>query len=79
MTQLKAYFISLGGDLSVLNTSDCIFDKLILNNFNTHLQLTLLTNPNLQASFKNYADFISIFGYGQNIQYSNELLNQLAL
>jgi hypothetical protein len=34
---LKAYFMALGGDLMVLENSDSIFDKMILNNFNTHL------------------------------------------
>jgi hypothetical protein len=75
MTQLKAYFIALGGDLNILAGSDCIFDKLILQNFNTHLQLTLLANPNIYLKFPNYADFIGMFGYGQNRLYSNDVLN----
>jgi len=52
MTQLKAYFIALGGDLvSLLNGSDSIFDQMILSNFNTHLELTLLTNPELMSKY----------------------------
>jgi hypothetical protein len=58
MTQLKAYFIALGGDLENLKDSQSVFDKTILNNFNTHLSLTLLTNPNLQYQFPNYTKFI---------------------
>ncbi|CDW86779.1 UNKNOWN [Stylonychia lemnae] len=78
MTQLKAYFIALGGDLDILQTSDCIFDKTILNNFQTHLQLTLLANPELIIKYQHYQDFISHQGYGQNRKYQNETLNQLA-
>lgn len=54
MTQLKAYFIALGGDLSILNDSPCIFDQLLLSNFNTHLHLTLLSNPELINEYDNY-------------------------
>lgn len=54
MTQLKAYFMALGGDLQILEKSESIFDKMILNNFNTHLQLTLLTNPELLINHEVY-------------------------
>jgi hypothetical protein len=33
MTQLKAYFMALGGDLNILLSSSSIFDKMILENF----------------------------------------------
>ena len=62
MTQLKAYFIALGGDLSnLLNSSRSIFDQMILQNFNTHLSLTLLTNPTLVEKFSNYQVFMKEF------------------
>lgn len=54
MTQLKAYFMALGGDLSILEKSDSIFDQMILGNFNIHLKLTLLTNPSLLLNHDKY-------------------------
>jgi hypothetical protein len=58
MTQLKAYFISLGGDLeSLLSGSKSVFDQMILQNFNTHMQLTLLSNPELIDKYSYYKDF----------------------
>jgi hypothetical protein len=50
--------MALGGDLSILENSECIFDKIILNNFNTHMQLTILTNPDLLVKYENYQKFI---------------------
>jgi len=42
ITQLKAYLMSLGGNLNVLSEqSNSVFDQLILKNFNEHLELTL--------------------------------------
>ena len=62
MTQLKAYFIALGGDLgSLLTGSECIFDKIILSNFNTHLELTLLSNPELMSKYPQYKQIMSRF------------------
>lgn len=58
MTQLKAYFMALGGDLSILEKSESIFDKMILSNFNTHLKLTLLTNPQLLIAHDKYQRFV---------------------
>ena len=62
MTQLKAYFISLGGDLeSLLSGSKSVFDRMILQNFNTHMQLTLLSNPELIDKYSYYKDFTRQF------------------
>lgn len=62
MTQLKAYFIALGGDLgSLLSNSNSVFDKMILANFNTHLSLTLLSNPSLTEKYPNYRRFMQDF------------------
>ena len=62
MTQLKAYFIALGGDLeSLLSRSKSVFDRMILQNFNTHLQLTLLSNPDLIRKHQTYLDFVKNF------------------
>ena len=62
MTQLKAYFISLGGDLeSLLSDSKSVFDRIILQNFNTHLSLTLLSNPDLISKFPDYNTYIRAF------------------
>jgi hypothetical protein len=70
---LKAYFIALGGDLSdLLNSSKSIFDQMILSNFNTHLSLTLLTNPSLVEKFPNYKVFMQDFMY--SIGLSSSLL-----
>ncbi len=44
ITQLKAYLISLGGNLNVLETGGSLFDSYILKNFNEHLELTLGQN-----------------------------------
>jgi hypothetical protein len=52
MTQLKAYFIALGGDLrSLLSHSSSPFDHMIKTNFDTHLELTLLANPYLICKY----------------------------
>lgn len=41
-TQNKAYLMSLGGNLNVLqNQSNSVFDSIIVKNFNNHLELTL--------------------------------------
>lgn len=62
MTQLKAYFIALGGDLgSLLNGSTSLFDSMILQNFNTHLHLTLLSNPSLIEKYPHYRHFMDAF------------------
>jgi len=62
MTQLKAYFIALGGDLgSLLNNSSSIFDEIIQANFNTHLELTLLSNPELISKYPHYRDVMNGF------------------
>jgi hypothetical protein len=62
MTQLKAYFIALGGDLgSLLSNSNSVFDKMIIANFNTHLSLTLLSNPSLTEKYPNYRRFMQDF------------------
>jgi hypothetical protein len=57
MTQLKAYFIALGGDLgSMLNDSPSPFDHMIKTNFETHLELTLLANPDLICKYPHYRE-----------------------
>jgi hypothetical protein len=68
MTQLKAYFIALGGDLAgLLSGSQSIFDRMIMQNFNTHLELTLLTNADLINKYPHYkqvmARFMSRLGF----------------
>lgn len=78
MTQLKAYFISLGGDLSILNDSESLFDQIILNNFNQHLQLTLLSNPELIQKYPGYQLFLSLYGFNPHRKYENEVLHQLS-
>lgn len=60
MTQLKAYFIALGGELSCLQNSNSIFDKIIFQNFQTHLMLTLLSNANLTQMYPHYAYFMGM-------------------
>jgi hypothetical protein len=68
MTQLKAYFISLGGDLeSLLSDSKSVFDRIILQNFNTHLSLTLLSNPDLISKFPDYNTYIRAFLSSQGL------------
>lgn len=75
MTQLKAYFISLGGDLeSMLSESKSVFDRIILQNFNTHLSLTLLSNPELISKYSYYADFIRAFLLSKGL--SHDLLDR---
>ena len=70
MTQLKAYFISLGGDLeSMLSESKSVFDRIILQNFNTHLSLTLLSNPELISKYPYYNDFIRAFLSSQGLSH----------
>lgn len=76
LTQLKAYFIALGGDLiNLLNRSKSIFDQMILQNFNTHLSLTLLTNPTLVEKFPNYQvfmrDFMASIGLSSSLLLQN--------
>jgi hypothetical protein len=52
---LKAYLISLGGNLNVLkDDSSSIFDQIILKNFNEHLELTLGQNQNLYQKYPYY-------------------------
>ena len=68
MTQLKAYFISLGGDLeSLLSDSKSVFDRIILQNFNTHLSLTLLSNPDLISKYPDYNSYIRTFLSSQGL------------
>jgi len=68
MTQLKAYFISLGGDLeSLLSDSKSVFDRIILQNFNTHLSLTLLSNPDLISKHPDYNTYIRAFLSSQGL------------
>ena len=81
MTQLKAYFIALGGELSFLQASRSIFDKIIFQNFQTHLMLTLLSNHNLTQAYPHYAYFMGMVPTPSQLsqqQYSNEVLNQLS-
>ena len=46
LTQLRALLISMGGRLKLKSTS--FFDRLIFDNFNTNLNLTLVTNPEIR-------------------------------
>jgi len=46
LTQLKALLISLGGRLELKSIS--FFDRLIFDNFNKNLNLTLVTNPEIR-------------------------------
>lgn len=63
ITQLKAYLISLGGNLNTLvDSSDSVFDALILKNFNQHLELTLGQNQWLYQTYPSYIKMIN----GQN-------------
>lgn len=60
ITQLKAYLISLGGNLNTLqDNSDSIFDALILKNFNQHLELTLGQNQWLYQMYPSYIQMIN--------------------
>lgn len=54
-TQLKAYLISLGGNLNILrDQSASVFDQLILKNFNETLELTLGQNQDLYLKYPYY-------------------------
>lgn len=68
LTQLKAYFMALGGTLETLKGSESVFDKVIYENFIVHLQLTLLTNPDLEIKYPYYA---ALVGKREVEKYSN--------
>jgi hypothetical protein len=46
LTQLRALLISMGGRLELKSTS--FFDRFIFENFNTNLNLTLISNPEIR-------------------------------
>lgn len=50
LTQLKALYISMNGELKL--PREGAFDKLICENFRSLLNLTLIVNPELQATFE---------------------------
>ena len=55
LIQLKAYLISLGGNLNVLkDQSQSVFDLLVLKSFNEHLELTLGQNQFLYQKYPYY-------------------------
>lgn len=71
MTQLKAYFIALGGDLaSLLNNSPSVFDQMIKQNFDTHLELTILSNPDLICKYPHYGQVMANFMKNIGLTYS---------
>lgn len=52
----------MGGDLSgLLSGSQSIFDQMIVSNFNTHLELTLLTNADLISKYPHYKQVMARF------------------
>ena len=58
ITQLKAYLISLGGNLNILrDQSMALFDSQILKNYNEHLELTLGQN---QWLYQKYPYFLKM-------------------
>lgn len=44
-----------------MNESQSVLDKLILSNFNTHLELTLISNPHLLSKYPHYKALMSDF------------------
>ena len=57
ITQLKAYYIGMGGTLSSIQygrNSQSMLDKVIFDGFQSHLWLTLLSNLHLVSKFPLY-------------------------
>lgn len=71
ITQLKAYYISMGGTLASLQPGargteiPSQLDKVVFDNFQTHLWLTLLSNVHLIARFPSYMKCVTLEGLGQ--------------
>jgi hypothetical protein len=57
LTQLRALLISMGGRLALKSSS--FFDRFIFENFNTNLNLTLITNPEVRQPHCDLPDKIS--------------------
>ena len=57
ITQLKAYYIGMGGALSSVHygrNSQSMLDKVIYDGFQSHLWLTLLSNIHLVSKFPHF-------------------------
>ena len=62
ITQLKAYYIGMGGTLASIHygrNSQSMLDKVIFDGFQAHLWLTLLSNIHLLSKFPLFMAAIS--------------------
>lgn len=62
-THAKAYLMSLGGNLQVLDKSSSMFDKFIKKAFDEHLELTVGLNQWLYEKYPYYASLINGLPY----------------
>ena len=62
-THAKAYLMSLGGNLQLLESSRSVFDKFIKRAFDEHLELTLGLNQWLYEKYPYYAALVNGLPY----------------